>query len=89
MLELPGFKLPCRRQNRGYYAHSKTGIYLDEAYNGLAISRDYRVEAAVAIGRRASAARLPEGLRSKEVPCGRKSLIEIALAGPLDQRPVL
>lgn len=32
---------------------------------------------------------LPEGLRAKENPSGRKWLAEISVAGPFDKRPVL
>lgn len=65
----------------GYHAHGMTGVDFDAARRELAVPDRFRVEAAVAIGRRAPADALPEGLRAKEVPSGRKAVAEIAVAG--------
>lgn len=65
----------------GYHAHGMTGIEFDKARSELGIPDDYRLEAAVAIGRRDAPERLPEGLREREVPTDRKPLGEIAVAG--------
>lgn len=65
----------------GYHAHGMTGVDFDKARAELGVPDRYRVEAAVAIGRRDTPERLPEGLREREVPSGRKALDEIAVAG--------
>jgi len=65
----------------GYHAHGMTGIHFDKAREELGIPDDYRLEAAVAIGTRDAAEKLPEGLREKEAPSGRKPVSEIAMAG--------
>jgi len=65
----------------GYHTHGMTGVDFDKVRAELGVPDRYRVEAAVAIGRRDSAERLPEGLREREVPSGRKALDEIATAG--------
>ena len=65
----------------GYHAHGMIGLDIDRAYRELAIPADYRLEAAVAIGRRDTPERLPEPLREREVPSTRKPVSEIAVAG--------
>ena len=58
-----------------------TGIDFDKARAVLGVPERFRVEAAVAIGRISDPASLPEGLRDREVPSGRKAIEEIAFAG--------
>ena len=65
----------------GWHAHAMTGLEFDKAAAQLGIPAGYRLEAAVAIGRKAPAERLPEGLRERETPSGRKPVAEIAVAG--------
>lgn len=65
----------------GYHAHGMSGIHLDDAKRELAIPEDYRLEAAVVIGRRASAERLSESLREREAPSSRKPVSEISGPG--------
>jgi len=65
----------------GYHAHGMTGIEFDRIRAELAVPDRFRVEAAVAIGRRASPDVLPEGLRAREVPSGRKPVASVAGAG--------
>jgi hypothetical protein len=65
----------------GYHAHGMTGLDFDKGREELRIPDGYRLEAAVAIGRRAPAERLPEGLREREAPSARKPIAEIARAG--------
>lgn len=65
----------------GYHAHGMTGIEFDRARTELNLPDDVRLEAAVAIGRRDGPDRLPEALREREVPSGRKPVTEIAFAG--------
>ena len=65
----------------GYHAHGMTGLEFDKARAELGLPDDIRLEAAVAIGRRDTPDRLPEGLREREVPTDRKPVAEIAFAG--------
>lgn len=65
----------------GYHAHAMTGVDFDRARVELGVPDGVRIEAAVAIGRRAAPERLPEALREREVPSGRKPVREIAFAG--------
>lgn len=65
----------------GYHAHGMTGIEFARAREELGLPEHIRLEAAVAIGRRAPPERLPEALRAKEIPSGRKPVAEIAISG--------
>lgn len=65
----------------GYHTHGMTGIDFDKARTVLGVPERFRVEAAIAIGRISDPSGLPEGLRDREVPSGRKALEEIAVAG--------
>jgi nitroreductase len=65
----------------GYNAHGMTGIDFGKARQELDLPDDIRLEAAVAIGRRDRPDRLPDGLREREAPSGRKAVDEIAIAG--------
>jgi nitroreductase len=65
----------------GYHSHGMIGVEFATINQALGIPDDHRLEAAVAIGRRAPAEKLPEGLREREVPSGRKPVSEIAIAG--------
>lgn len=65
----------------GYHAHGMTGIEFGKAEKALAIPDTHRLEAAVAIGRRAHPERLPEDLREKEQPSGRKPVDAILQPG--------
>jgi len=66
----------------GYHAHGMTGVDFDRARKELAVPDSFRIEAAVAIGRKADPSVLPEGLREREAPSSRKAIEEIAVAGP-------
>lgn len=65
----------------GYHAHGMVGVDFERARQELGIPDDWRLEAAVAIGRRDHPDKLPEGLRERERPSGRKPVDEIAVAG--------
>ncbi len=58
-----------------------TGIDFATARSELEVPEQFRIEAAVAIGRKADPSVLPEGLRGGEVPSDRKPIAEIAFAG--------
>lgn len=65
----------------GYHAHGMTGIHVEKAIEELGIPPDHRLEAAIAIGRKGPLEALPEALREREAPSGRKQLADIAIAG--------
>lgn len=65
----------------GYHAHGMAGIDFAAAQRELGVPDRFRVEAAAAFGRIGDPASLPEGLREREVPTGRKPLSEIAFHG--------
>lgn len=65
----------------GYRAHGMTGVDWNRAHEVLGVPAGFRIEAAVALGTQASADKLPEGLREREVKSGRKPVSDIAAAG--------
>ncbi|MDP9633506.1 UNVERIFIED_ORG: nitroreductase [Ensifer adhaerens] len=69
----------------GWQAHGMAGLDYDRARTELGVPSDYRVEAAVAIGRIGDKAQLPEGLREREVPSPRKPLTEIVSEGRFER----
>lgn len=62
----------------GYATHGMAGVDFKKAAETLGVPSDYRLEAAIAIGRHGDIDRLPEKLREREVPSGRLSVAEIA-----------
>ncbi len=73
--------MSLQAQLLGLHAHGMTGLDFDRAPAALGLPEGYRVEAAAAIGARGDAANLPEGLRQRETPSGRRPLSEIAFRG--------
>lgn len=65
----------------GYHTHGMGGVDYDAATAGLGVPDNYRIEAAVALGRMGDKATLSEKLQSREFPSGRKPREEIAYAG--------
>lgn len=65
----------------GYHAHGMVGVDFERARVELRVPETFRVEAAAAFGRMGDPATLPEPLRAREVPSGRKPLDEVAFAG--------
>jgi nitroreductase len=65
----------------GLHAHGMVGFDFDRARTELGVPDRYRIEAAVAIGKRGDPAILDEGLRAREMPNDRKPIEEIAFAG--------
>jgi hypothetical protein len=70
----------------GYHAHGMTGVDFDAARRELQVPERYRIEAAFVIGRKASPDKLPEKLREREAPSGRRPVCEVAINGPFDPR---
>ncbi|QLF71270.1 nitroreductase family protein [Peteryoungia desertarenae] len=73
--------LSLQAVHSGYYAHGMTGIDFDKAAEVLKVPEGFHVEAAIAIGKLGDKNQLPDGLRERESPNGRKTLSEIAFEG--------
>lgn len=65
----------------GYVVHGMQGFDYERARTALAIPDGYRVEAMAAIGMPGLAEELPEELRARESPNGRKKLAETVCEG--------
>jgi nitroreductase len=65
----------------GYFAHAMSGVEFDRAQAELAVPDRFRIEAAVAIGRAGDPADLPEKMRARETPSGRKPLSDFLFRG--------
>ncbi|MFL6333713.1 MAG: nitroreductase family protein [Pyrinomonadaceae bacterium] len=65
----------------GLVTHGMQGFDYDRARTELNIPEGFRVEAMIAVGRPGDPAQLPEPLRAREAPSGRKALSEITCEG--------
>ncbi|HEX8449825.1 MAG TPA: nitroreductase family protein [Allosphingosinicella sp.] len=65
----------------GYHTHGLSGVEFDRAREVLGVPDRYRIEAAAAVGRIGDPATLPEKLREREVPSGRRAVGEFAFRG--------
>lgn len=65
----------------GYQAHGMSGVDFERVRSELAVPERYRIEAAAAVGRIGDPATLPEKLRAREFPSGRKPMEEFAFKG--------
>jgi nitroreductase len=65
----------------GYQAHGMSGVDFDRVRVELRVPERYRVEAAAVVGRIGDPETLPEKLRAREVPSGRKAVEEFAFRG--------
>ena len=65
----------------GYQAHGMSGVDFDRARVELQVPERFRIEAAAVVGRIGDPATLPEKLRAREVPSGRKPIAEFAFHG--------
>jgi nitroreductase len=65
----------------GYQAHGMSGVDFDRVRDELGVPERYRIEAAAAVGRIGDPETLPEKLRAREVPSGRKPVEEFAFRG--------
>lgn len=66
---------------KGLHAHGMGGIKHAEIAQAFGVGDEYKVEAAIAIGRIADPATLPDALRARETPSQRRPLAEIAFNG--------
>jgi nitroreductase len=65
----------------GWHAHGMSGIDREKARVDLGVPDGYAVEMALVIGRVGDKSTLPEPMRARETPSGRKSLAEVAAEG--------
>lgn len=66
----------------GYIAHPMAGVLPEKIREELGFSdEDYKVEAAIAVGRLAPASELPERFQEREKKSGRKPLLETVFRG--------
>jgi nitroreductase len=65
----------------GYQAHGMSGVDFERAREELGVPERYRIEAAAAVGRVGDPATLPEKLRAREFPSGRKPVAEFVFRG--------
>ena len=75
--------LALQAKSLGYDSHGMSGIDFARARVELGIPGRLRIEAAVAIGRRADRSSLPETLRAREGPSNRKPIGELVFHGRL------
>lgn len=66
----------------GLVVHGMAGFDRDKARKDLGVPDEYSVEAMIAIGRPGSPEDLPQELRERETPTGRKPIAEITCEGP-------
>lgn len=74
-------QLALQATRLGYQAHGMAGIDFERARAHLGVPERFHIEIAIAVGRRADPARLPEALRDRERPSQRRPIHEIAFAG--------
>ena len=76
--------LALQAHHLGWAAHGMGGFHVDKAHAALgAPETDYRIEAAIAIGRPTDASVLPEPYRAREVPSGREPVAAFLFEGRL------
>jgi nitroreductase len=77
--------LALQAHTLGWAAHGMTGFNVAQAYQQLAVPEaDYRIEAAIAIGRPADRQVLPEPYQSMESPSARRAADTFVFEGQLD-----
>ena len=73
--------LALQATRSGWHAHGMVGFDIARAKAELGFPEGYRVEAAIAIGRKGSPEMLPEGLRAREMPSPRLPLSATVFEG--------
>ncbi len=74
-------QLALQATRSGLQAHGMVGFDIERTARELNISADYRVEAAIAVGRIGDKSVLPEPMQARETPSGREPLSSIVIAG--------
>ncbi|BEU99925.1 nitroreductase family protein [Novosphingobium olei] len=75
--------LALQAHELGLATHAMAGFDHERAPAALGAGDRYKVEAAIAIGRRGPASALPEALQAREAPSPRRAIDEFAFAGKL------
>jgi len=66
----------------GWAAHGMAGFHREQAHAAIGLPEgDFRIEAAIAVGRPTDASVLPESFRAREVPSLRKPITAFAFEG--------
>jgi nitroreductase len=65
----------------GYQAHGMSGVDFEGAREALGVPERFRIEAAAVVGRIGDPETLPEKLRAREFPSGRRAVAEFAFKG--------
>ena len=65
----------------GWFTHGMVGFDLERAFAELGFPEGYRIEAAIAVGKKGDKSKLPEMLAAREEPSGRKPLSETVFEG--------
>jgi len=74
--------LALQAHHLGWAAHGMTGFDHDRCYAALNVPQgDYRVEAAVAVGRLADKSVLPESYQAREAPSSREPVASLVFEG--------
>lgn len=73
--------LALQAVHSGWFAHAMTGVDFDKAFSTLDVPAGFRVEAAIAIGKKGDPSTLSEQMRSREKPNDRKPLAELVFEG--------
>ncbi len=74
--------LALQAHRLGLATHGMAGIEVEKAHAVLGLPKEqYEIIAAIALGYPGDAATLPESLREREVPSGRKPRAEVAVEG--------
>ncbi len=73
--------LALQATRSGWQAHGMVGADFERAFAELGVPHGYRVEAAIAVGRRGDPSMLPEPLRAREAPNDRLPLDRTVMEG--------
>ena len=65
----------------GYMSHAMAGVNLEKTREALKIPPGYSPQIAIAVGKQADLASLPERLREREVPNGRRPQTDFVFEG--------
>jgi len=79
--------LALQAARSGWAAHGMAGFDVARTAAELGVPADYRVEAAIAIGRPGDKSLLPEALRAREQPSDRLPLSQLVQEGKFDPKP--
>ena len=71
----------------GYHAHGMTGVDFERARSELKLPAQFRLEAAIAVGRRGNKSSLPESLQAREAPSDRKPINSLIYHGHFGAAP--